>query len=242
MTIEISNTDCLDRLQSLFPENYRKGNILLLNADCMEVMKHIKDSEFQLACVDPPYGIGESGKTNKSRGRLAVAKDYKSFAGDDADPPPIEYFEELQRISRNQIIWGANHFMQNIGLGSSCWIVWDKQTGASDFADCELAYTSFKTAVRKFTFQWSGMLQGDMKNKEYRIHPTQKPVKLYDWLFSNYAENGQIILDTHLGSGSSAISAHYYGVDFVGCELDEDYYQSAKERFSYATAQRTLFD
>lgn len=215
--------------------------IELLNMDCLIYMKTCKDNEFDLAIVDPPYGIGESGKTNASRGKLAIAQDYKSFHGDDLKPADPEYFIELQRISKNQIIWGANHFMQNIGLGSSCWIVWDKLTGASDFADCELAYTSFKTAVRKFSFQWSGMLQGDMKNKEQRIHPTQKPVKLYQWLLKNYAEKGQRILDTHLGSGSSAIAAHYYGCDFVGIEIDEDYFKAAKERFNNETRQETLF-
>lgn len=215
--------------------------IELLNIDCMEYMATLPDKAFDLAIVDPPYGIGECGSRNASRGKLAIAKDYKPFAGDDLLPPRPEYFAELQRVSVNQIIWGANHFMQNIGLGSSCWIVWDKITGASDFADCELAYTSFKTAVRKFSFQWSGMLQGDMKNKEYRIHPTQKPVKLYEWLLTNYAKPGQRILDTHLGSGSSAIAAHYFGVDFVGCELDPDYYKAAVERFNLSTAQETLF-
>jgi len=216
--------------------------IELFNEDCMVVMARYPDKHFDLAIVDPPYGIGESGKTNKSRGKLAVAKDYKAFAGDDASPPPIAYFEELRRISRNQIIWGANHFMQNICVGSPCWIVWDKMTGNSDFADSELAFTTFKTAVRNFRFRWSGMLQGDMKNKELRIHPTQKPVKLYDWLLNNYAEKGQRILDTHLGSGSSAIAAHYYGVDFVGCELDPDYYEAAKLRFNDSTRQSQLFE
>ena len=114
-------------------------------------------------------------------------------------------------------------------------------TGASDFADCELAYASFKTAVRMFKFQWSGMLQGDMKNKEHRIHPTQKPVKLYEWLLSNYAKEGDKILDTHLGSGSSAIAAHYGGFDFVGCELDEFYFKAARERFDMETRQCAMF-
>jgi len=215
--------------------------IELHNMDCMDYLKDCEDNAFDLAIVDPPYGIGESGKTNKSRGKLAAAKDYKPFAGGDLEPPSSEYVQELQRVSRNQVIWGANHFMQNICQGSSCWIVWDKVTGKSDFADCELAYTSFKTAVRLFRFQWSGMLQGDMKNKENRIHPTQKPVKLYQWILENYAEPGQKILDTHLGSGSSAIAAHYYGVDFVGIELDKDYFKAAKERIERETSQISMF-
>ena len=213
----------------------------LLNIDCMEYMNGLADNAFELAIVDPPYGIGENGSTNKSRGKLAVAKDYKAFAGGDVEPPNLQYFQELQRVSKNQIIWGANHFCSIFGGSSSCWIVWDKMTGESDFADCELAYTSFKTAVRMFKFRWSGMLQGDMKNKEYRINPTQKPVKLYEWLLKNYAKEGDRILDTHLGSGSSAIAAHYGGFDFVGCELDEDYYNAACNRFDNETKQAAMF-
>jgi len=212
--------------------------IELLNTDCMEYMATVPDNEFDLAIVDPPYGLGEhEGKV--SRNRFSSVEYLKK--GWDTVPPEVEYFQELQRVSKNQIIWGANHFMQNIALGSSCWIVWDKENGDSHFADCEMAYTNFKTAVRIFRYRWAGMLQGDMKNKESRIHPTQKPVKLYDWLLSNYAEKGQRILDTHLGSGSSAIAAHYFGCDFVGCELDEDYYKAATDRFDQATRQEAMF-
>ena len=214
--------------------------IELLHIDCMTYMKTLPDKALELAIVDPPYGIGESGATNHTRGKLAIAKNYKPFSGNDKEPPPPEYFSELQRVSKNQIVWGANHFMQNIAKGSPCWIVWDKVTGDSDFADCELAWTSFKTTVRKFQFQWSGMPQGDMKNKELRIHPTQKPVKLYQWLLKSYANPGDRILDTHLGSGSSAIAAHYAGHDFVGCELDKDYYEAALKRFASETAQQAM--
>tara|TARA_R110002020_G_scaffold279104_1_gene494477 strand:+ start:514 stop:1128 length:615 start_codon:yes stop_codon:yes gene_type:complete len=204
----------------------------------MEYMRGLEDNAFELAIVDPPYGIGESGG-NESRNRVAT-NNYKKKEWDSV-APCAEYFKELRRISKNQIIWGANHFMQNIGLGSPCWVVWDKDNGASDFADCELAYSSFKTAVRKFKFTWAGMLQGDMKNKEYRIHPTQKPVKLYEWLLSNYAKPGDRIIDTHLGSGSHAIAAHYGGFDFVGCELDKDYYEAAKKRIESETSQLDMF-
>ena len=214
--------------------------IELLNEDCMSVMARYPDNYFELAIVDPPYGIGESGKSNHSRGKLASATKYKSFAGEDLLPPDSKYFKELQRVSVNQIIWGANHFMQNIGLGSPCWVVWDK-LNSGDFADCELAYTSFRSAVRKFSFRWNGMLQGDMKNKEIRIHPTQKPVKLYEWLLKNYAKEGDRVLDTHSGSASSAIAAHYGGFDFVGCELDKDYYDAACKRFKAETSQVDMF-
>ena len=207
----------------------------------MEYMATQPDNTFDLAIVDPPYGIGESGKTNKSRRKLAVSKDYKSFHGDDLRPPDPEYFTELKRISKNQIVWGANHFIDRMAWKSPCWIVWDKMNGATDFADCELAYTSFKTAVRKFAFQWQGMLQGNMKDKEVRIHPTQKPRVLYSWLLQNYAEKGQRILDTHLGSGSSAIAAHYFGCDFVGMEIDKDYFDAAKARFDRETRQIAMF-
>jgi site-specific DNA-methyltransferase (adenine-specific) len=207
----------------------------------MEYMARCEDKFFDLAIVDTPYGIGECGKTNKSRGKLAKAKDYKPFSGGDREPPPKEYFYHLKRISKNQIIFGANHFIDLYPYRSSCWIVWDKDNGSSDFADCELAYTSFNTAVRIFKYRWAGMLQENMKQKEVRIHPTQKPVALYKWLLNNYARPGQRILDTHLGSGSSAIAAHYFGCDFVGIELDEDYYKAAKARFDKSTRQLALF-
>lgn len=214
--------------------------IELYNVDCMDYMKGVGDQHFDLAIVDPPYGIGESGAKNKTRGCRAVATDYKAFYGDDISPPDKDYFVELRRVSKNQIIWGANHFMQNLCMGSSCWVVWDKQNGGTHFADCELAYTSFKTAVRKFSFCWSGMLQGDMKNKETRIHPTQKPVKLYEWLLLNYAKSDDKIIDTHGGSMSLAIAAHYAGFDLVVCEIDEYYYQKAKERIERETSQISL--
>lgn len=219
------------------------SKIELLNMDCMEFLKAQPDKSFDLACVDPPYGIGESGEKNKTRvGGLAKAKDYKAFAGGDLEPPPVEYFNELMRVSKNQFVWGANHFIDRMPYPSSCWIVWDKVTGNSDFADSELAWGSFKSAVRNFRFQWSGMLQGDMKNKELRIHPTQKPVKLYEWLLTNYAKTGDRILDTHLGSGSSAIAAHNLGFDFVGMELDKDYFDAAVARFNKHKAQGSLFE
>ena len=145
------------------------------------------------------------------------------------------------RISKNQIIWGANHMMEKISLSSPSWIVWDKENGACDFADAELAYTSHNKACRIFKFRWAGMLQGDMKNKESRIHPTQKPVKLYDWIFANYAEKGMKILDTHMGSGSIAIAAHYAGMHLTACELDEDYFKAACERIHRETSQTTFF-
>ena len=223
-------------------------SINLYNMDCMEALKDMPDNAYELAIVDPPYGIGEDGGTNGSRGKLAKSKVYKA-KGWDNSPPSHKYFDELFRVSKNVIIWGANHFLWNmlvsaptIGfLNSHCWIVWDKDNGATDFADCELAFTSFETAVRKFTWKWQGMLQQDMKNKEIRIHPTQKPVKLYEWLLINYAKEGYKILDTHLGSGSIAIACHNLGYDLDGYELDKEYYDAACKRLKQHQAQLTIF-
>lgn len=204
----------------------------------MDLMARYPDGYFDLAIVDPPYGIGEDGKSNHSRGKIAKAKKYTPKTWD-KETPSIQYFIELKRVSKNQIIWGANHF-SNMSP-SSCWIVWDKQNGKSDFADCELAWTSFTTAVRKFEFRWQGMLQGNMSNKEDRIHPTQKPVALYKWLLHNYAKPGDKILDTHLGSGSIAIACHDYGFDLTACELDKEYFDAAVKRISAHTAQIRIF-
>jgi len=228
--------------------------IELLNCDCMAVMKDAPDDYWDLAIVDPPYGIGESGANNESRtkafgsrvdgkntkGTEVKAKKYKPFAGLDKKPMDSIYFSELLRVSKNQIIWGANHFIDKIPIASPCWIVWDKQN-SGDYADCELAWTSFKTAVRKFEFRWNGMLQGDMKNKETRIHPTQKPVKLYQWLLTNYAKPGQRILDTHAGSMSSVIACHYFECEITACEKDKDYFEAGKARVHRETRQIAMF-
>lgn len=201
--------------------------------DNMTGMARFPDKYFDLAIVDPPYGIGEDGSKNHTRGKLAKSKDYKPFAGNDIKAPGPEYFEELFRISKNQIIWGANHFL---GKTSPCWIVWDKENGDTDFADCELAWTSFKTAVRKFKFKWHGMLQEDMANKEIRIHPTQKPVALYKWILEKYAKPDFKILDTHAGSFSIGIAAHQYGCHLTGFEIDPEYHAAAVHRFKMQTS------
>lgn len=199
------------------------------NMDCMAYMAQFPDKFFDLAVVDPPYGInvdgGIIGISRKASNKVYAKKSWDSQAPDEA------YFKELQRVSKQQIIWGANHFISRIPIDSSCWIVWNKENGNNPFADCELAWTSFKQAVRMFTFRWQGMLQGNMKHKEERIHPTQKPIALYAWIFSNFARGGQKILDTHLGSGSSRIAAFYAGLDFYACELDKEYFDKANERF-----------
>ena len=212
------------------------------NMDCMDGMKEFPDKYFDLAIVDVPYGIGECGDKNHTRGKIAKAKDYKAFSGNDLQAPDKHYFDELFRVSKNQIIWGANHFISKIPIDSHCWIVWDKDNGKNDFADCELAWTSFDSAVRRFKYRWQGMLQENMKQKEFRIHPTQKPIALYEWLLSRYAKDGDIILDTHVGSASSLIACHKTNHEFVGFELDEHYYNLAKKRLGAEMAQMTIFD
>jgi len=211
------------------------------NMDCMDAMREFPDKFFELAIIDVPYGIGEDGSKNHSRSKLAIAKNYKAFAGNDEKCPDQEYFDELFRISKNQIIWGANHFISKIPFDSSCWIVWDKQN-SGDFADCELAWTSFKSAVRKFTFMWNGMLQGNMKCKEERIHMCQKPIALYEYLLTNYAHRGDKILDTHVGSASSLIACHRMGFEYWGFELDGDYFRAASERLEKEKAMPPLFE
>ncbi|HTF81282.1 MAG TPA: DNA methyltransferase [Cytophagales bacterium] len=216
-------------------------NSVVYNEDCGRGMKRYPDKYFDLAVVDPPYGIGEDGASNHSRGRLATAKLFTP-KGWDKEPPTCEYFKELMRVSKHQIIWGANHFADRFKSNSSSWIVWDKMNGDTDFADCELAFTSHRKAVRQFTFRWQGMLQGDMKNKEERIHPTQKPVVLYDWIYKNYLPSGGKVIDTHLGSGSNRIAADKAGnIDFVGFELDKDYYEAQEKRWNTYKQQLTLF-
>lgn len=153
------------------------------NCDCMTFMRTLPDKAFDLAICDPPYGIGEDGLKNHSRGCIAKSREYTPKDWDKSAPDKA-VFDEIIRVSRNQIIFGANHFIDRIPYPSSCWIVWDKENGATDFADCELAWTSFPTAVRKFAFRWQGMLQGDMKHKEERIHPTQKPIRCMHGFFA----------------------------------------------------------
>jgi site-specific DNA-methyltransferase (adenine-specific) len=220
----------------------------VINEDCMEGMARYPDKYFDLAIVDPPYGIGEANGKNNSRNKgfgkgnlkskkITYSKDY-GVKDWDNKKPESKYFMELKRISKNQIIWGANHFIENIpNANSSCWIVWDKDNGKSDFADCELAYCSLKTTVRKIKIRWNGLLQQDMKNKEQRIHPTQKPVALYKWLLQNYAKQGDKILDTHLGSGSSRIAAYEMGFDFTAFELDKEYFDAQEKRYKSHIAQ-----
>jgi len=202
-------------------------------------MAEYPDKYFDLAIVDPPYGIDIAKTGQVGGGKCAVVSQYKKSEWDN-DTPSIEYFEKLRRVSKHQIIWGGNYMIDYL-YNTPCFIVWDKDN-TGNFADAELAWTSFKSPTRIFKYRWNGMLQENMKAKEDRIHPTQKPVQLYKWLLKNYAKPTDKILDTHLGSGSSAIAAYDFGIaEFVGCEIDADYYTAAKKRFDIHCLQTKLF-
>ena len=205
--------------------------INLIHGDCMEYMATLKDNEFDLAVVDPPYGI----KQHKGISYGKYARDIHKEKDWDNDIPSQKYFEELMRVSKNQIIWGGNYFLDYLS-NTRCMLVWDKHNGSNPMSDCELAWTSFTSSVRKFTYSHIQDHNAGIK----RIHPTQKPIQLYQWIFDKYAQKGWRILDTHLGSGSSAIAAHDCGLEFVGVELDGDYFKAAKERLEYHQRQLSL--
>ena len=213
--------------------------IELLNMDCLLYMKQCEDKQFDLAIVDPPYGIGMDKTHFKTKSSNAKPTEYGKKDWDNAIPSK-EYFNELLRVSKNQIIWGGNYFVENL-TNSSCWVVWDKDNGDSIHADCELAWTSYNTGVRKVKYLWHGMRQQNMKNKEKRIHPTQKPKALYEWLLMNYAKTGNKIIDTHLGSGSIALACYDLKFDLVGIEIDSEYFQKASKRLEQHKKQLTLF-
>ena len=208
------------------------------NIDCIEFMKTKPDNHYDLAIVDPPYGInmdgGKIGGNNCGKAKDYTQKDW------DKEPPSLEYFKELMRVSKNQIVWGANHFISRMPFDSSCWIIWDKDN-SGNFADCEMAWTSFNTAVRKYKFRWNGMLQQNMKDKEIRIHPTQKPKDLYRWILKNYAKPNDLILDTHGGSMSISIACDMEGFDLDVCEIDTEYFINGQKRYEQYKQQPQLF-
>ena len=211
--------------------------------DNMELMARYPDNYFDLSLVDPPYGINADKKNSKrefkSKKSASVSKDY----GDqewDSDVPKVDYFNELMRVSRKQVIWGVNYYpYSDLFIGGR--LFWDKGVTMPTYSKGELAYISWLNSIDVVKIDWHGMIQQDMKNKEIRIHPTQKPVALYKWLLDKYAKPGDKILDTHLGSGSVAIACHDYGFDLTACELDEDYYKSAIKRIQQHVSQQKLF-
>lgn len=209
--------------------------------DCMEGMKQYPDGYFDLAVVDPIYGdVPSGGYMSNTGGGVAACTEYHNAIWEQQKTPP-EYFTELFRVSKNQIIWGANYFAKEIGRDSSGWIVWDKcRPEGATYADCELAYTSFSRAARIFRYRWNGFIQQNMKNREVRIHPTQKPTDLYRWIFRNYTKPGDKILDTHLGSGTSRRAAYDFGLDFVGFEIERTYFDLQEQAFQEYIAQMRM--
>lgn len=216
--------------------------ITITNEDNMELMARYPDNYFDLAIVDPPYGIGMSKGTMSSNKvkNITSKRDYISKDWDSSIPNAY-YFNELKRVSKNQIIWGGNYMIEHLH-NTSCFVVWDKKSNdGSNFADAEIAWTSFKTAIRVFKYDWIGFGYLNNPQKEKKIHPTQKPVALYKWILDNYAKQGDKILDTHLGSMSIAIACHDYGFELTGCELDKEYYDKGVERITNHVKQLTLF-
>jgi len=222
--------------------------IELYNCDNMELMSKYPDNYFDLAIVDPPYGIGFDGNTTANGGIAGrrngfTHKQHHEKKGWDNEIPSKEYFDELFRASKNQIIWGGNYFADLLPAKKG-WIFWDKKiTSANNtnFSDGELAWTSFDCILRRFTYDWIGFGYLNNPQKEKKIHPTQKPIQLYSWLLNTYAKPNDKILDTHLGSGSIAIACHDYGFELVGCELDKEYYDKGIQRVKNHVSQQKLF-
>ena len=203
------------------------------NIDCMEFMSTCKDKQFDLAIVDPPYGIG-ANKMTLGNGKRIINRGSADW---DLTIPSFDYWKELIRISKHRIVWGGN-YMTDFLMPSRGWVVWDKGTGDNDYADGELAWTSFDKVLKIFKYSWVG---ANAKNESNRIHPTEKPVQLYKWLLKNYAKEGDKILDTHLGSGSSRIACYDGGFDFWGCEIDKEYFDASVKRFEIFKSQGKLF-
>lgn len=208
------------------------GNIELLNIDCLEFMRSCTEKQFDLAIVDPPYGI----EINMNMGRRAGKRKMHNDKSWDSSIPDDVYFDELFRVSKNQIIWGGNYFPLPL---TKSWIFWDKEVpeGVS-FADGELAWTSFDKTLVKAKVRYTGFQGMDDGGK---IHPTQKPVALYKWILNKYAQSGFKIFDSHLGSGSHAIACHDYDMEMVACEIDPEYYEKACKRINGHVSQTKLF-
>lgn len=233
MTKLSKNTETPNLLKPLLAVCAYTSDVYLM--DCMELMAQYPDNYFDLAVVDPPYGIGVNkwllGDNKPHKRKHTKGKVW------DCETPSKEYFTELFRVSKNQIVWGANYFTDKLPI-SMGWIYWDKMRNEGlSFADGELAWTSFNSSLKSARIQYDGFLGMDKK----RIHPTQKPIKLYDWLYSKYTTEGMKILDTHLGSGSSRISANKAKLNFVGCEIDKEYFDKSCKRYDDFVSQVRLF-
>ena len=214
--------------------------INITNEDNMKLMGRYEDNHFDLAIVDPPYGIGLDGDISirkPDRPSTWDKKDKYTRKDWDKETPSAEYWQELFRVSKNQIVWGGNYFTDNLPV-SKCWVFWDKMFDKTfNFSHGELAWTSFDKQLLKYTISSKAETRGGKD----RIHPTQKPVALYKWLLSKYAKQGDKILDTHLGSGSIAIACHDMGFDLTACELDTDYFNAAMKRIEDHKKQLVLF-
>lgn len=193
--------------------------------DCLDLMREMPDKSVDLVLTDPPYGIGLTNEKLQTRKHIATPIDYGSFEWD-SEPPTAEYFTEIIRVSKNQIIFGGNYFDLP---PSPCWIVWDKDN-SGDFADAELAWTSFDTAVRIFKWRWNGMLQEDMAHKEKREHPTQKPLPLIMWCLEKYSKPGMTVLDPFMGSGTTCVACKKLGRNYIGIEKEAEYIKIAEKR------------
>lgn len=209
------------------------SNIRIYNEDCLPALRAMQDKQFDLAIVDPPYGIGVN-KMTLGNGKKKI---YRGEADWDSEIPPKEYWNELMRVSKNQIVWGGNYFTEYL-KPTGAWLFWDKGTGDNDFADGELAWTSYKGTLRKITKSWVG---ANAKDESNRIHPTQKPVYLYKWILNRFAKEGFKILDTHLGSASIAIACYDIGFDLTGYEIDKEYYEKACKRIETHKLQLTIW-
>ena len=206
--------------------------------DSLEIMKTYPDKYFDLVLTDPPYGIGESNEKNATRGNACKPTDYGYYDWDKTRIPK-DYFDEMFRISNHQVIFGGNYYIDYL-KPTSCFIVWDKDN-TGDFADCELAWTSFNTAVRKFKYRWNGMLQENMARKEKRVHPTQKPVALFRWIIEKYSKPGDKIIDPFLGSGTMLKACKGSGRHGVGIEINNSYEQHIRKRIEIDVPELTSF-
>jgi len=227
---EMKHIELIDKVLPIQPD-FELKTVRLFNIDCMLFMKEIPDNYYELAIVDPPYGIGfgKFNRTNKdSSGKTYKANKYKNSNWDNAIPDE-RYFKELMRVSQNQIIWGGNYFPVLWGYGGKCFLFWHKANPVPNFSDGELAWTSFNKVARQIDLRYYGNLEGKTSaSKKY--HPTQKPIQLYKWLFTNYAKKGDKIFDSHGGSFSSACACLDMGFEFDGCEIDKEYFNNAVNR------------
>jgi len=213
---------------------WSKGGIDLYLGDCLEILPQIEAGSVDAVVTDPPYGVGEARNNNASRSNIAIARDYGIESWDDKPPPP-EFFREMRRVSREQVVFGGNHLATWLGSSPS-WIVWDKDNGGTDFADCELAWTSHKRAVRKIVHRWQGMLTEPGHPKDRRVHPTQKPERVMQWVVENYTPPGSLVCDPYLGSGSTGVACVRTGRRFIGIEIEERYFDMAVKRIDAALA------